>query len=449
LSKRRNGSTAQNDCGRGLREAFEAWQVSADKIYQQYMSHPAFLCAGRMALDRTLDFYDFYLGASTAPGNDTEALSRNFKSFSSHNSSVAWQATVKILEMTQGKRLTPQVAATPYEVVYRENKLRLLRYQSSRKRMYPVPVLIIGSLVNKYYILDLMPGRSYVEHLLNEGFDVYMVDWGEPDDEDIKLSIEDYVEGYIPNMIREALNRSSAKEISLIGYSMGGVLSLIYTALKGEPVKNLTLLATPVDFSKASLFGAWTDRRYFDVDRFLETFGNVPAEMIHWSFRMLKPASNFTRVFNLLQHAHDEEEIKALLALEQWLMDSAPIPCEVYRDFVKALYQENQLAQDALKIGGRLVQLSHIKCAVLNVIGAHDQTVPPACSKPLLNLVGSGDKEELILPYGHVTLAVGSDAQDDFWSRSANWLKERSSNSKKSKSRHLSGTKAAISLVNS
>jgi polyhydroxyalkanoate synthase len=160
--------------------------------------------------------------------------------------------------------------------------------------------------------------------------------------------------------------------------------------------------------------------------------------MIHCSFRMLKPASNLTRSINLLQHVDETEELKALLALERWLIDGAPIPGEFYRQLVKALYQENLLAQDALKLGGRTVKLSNISCSVLNVIGAHDQTVPPDSSRPLLNLISSRDKEEMLLPYGHATLSIGSGAREDFWSKSADWLKKRSGGGEKNGHRRRS-----------
>jgi polyhydroxyalkanoate synthase len=249
--------------------------------------------------------------------------------------------------------------------------------------------------------------------------------------------------GYIPNIVREVLKHSKAAQLSLLGYSMGGILSLIYTALDGRRVKNLVPLATPVDFKKAGALGAWTDARYFDVDRFVDTFGNVPAEMIHCSFRMLKPASNLTRPINLLQHVDDIEELKVLLALERWLIDSAPIPGEFYRQLVKALYQRNLLAQDALKIDGRTVKLSNISCSMLNVIGAHDQTVPPDSSRPLLNLISSLDKENLLLPYGHATLSIGSGAREDFWSKSSEWLKKRSGVGEKNGHRRMSRSRTA------
>lgn len=360
-----------------------------------------------------------------------ELISRTAREFASAANS-AWRQTAKTL---RSPGLVPGVAATPYDVIYRENKLRLLRYRGSASPVHPIPLLIIGSLVNRYYILDLLPGRSYVEYLVSQGFDVYMVDWGEPDDADAKLTMEVYVNRYIPNLVREVLQHSHAAQLSLLGYSMGGVLALIYSALDQKPVKNLVLLATPVDFSKAGLLSIWTSERYFDVDRFIELVGNIPAEMVQWSFRALKPASNATRAINLLQHADDREEVMALLALEQWLFDIVPIPGGLYREFVKSLYQQNRLALNTLSIGGRLIRLSRITSAVLNVIGAHDQTVPPDASKPLLRLIGSKDKQELVLPYGHVTLAVHADAREDFWAKSSAWLKQRSGTFKKSSRR--------------
>ncbi len=413
------------DLAKRQREAFEAWQVASDEIYQRWMSQPAFLVAGRAAMEASLDLYASYRTAWEKPGRYPELISRTAREFASAANSV-WHQTAK----TFRSKLYPRVAATPHEVIYREDQLRLLHYRGSAPPLHPIPVLIIGSLVNRYYILDLMPGRSYVEYLVSQGLDVYIVDWGEPKDVDTKLSLADYVTGYMPNLVREVLHHSQAAQLSLLGYSMGGVLSLIYSALDEKRVKNLVLLATPVDFSQAGLLSTWTSKRYFDVERFVEMTGNIPAAVVQWSFRALKPASNATRAINLLQHADDSEEIMALLALEQWLFDIVPIPGGFYRDFVQALYQENRLVLNKLSIGGKVVRLSRIRSAVLNVMGAHDQTVPPESSKPLLRLIGSEDKQELVLPYGHVTLAVHADAREDFWAKSSDWLKQRSGKSK-------------------
>lgn len=406
------------------RATFEAWQVKSDEIYQAWMSHPAFLLAARAAMDVSLDLY----AACKTSGTELEVISRTARAFARAANSV-WHETARTL---RSRGLVPGVATTPHDVIFRENKLRLLRYRAAAS-VHPIPVLIVGSLVNRYYILDLLPGRSYVEYLVSEGFDVYVVDWGEPDEADTRLSLEDYVNGYVPNLVRQVLKHSGSAQLSLLGYSMGGVLALIYSALDQKGVKNLLLLATPVDFSRAGLLSTWTSKQYFDVDRFVEVVGNIPAEMVQWSFRALKPASNATRAINLLQHADNIEEVMALLALEQWLSDIVPIPGGFYRDFVKALYQENRLALNRLSVGGKQVRLAKIACAVLNVIGAHDQTVPPDSSKPLLEFISSKDKQDLVLPYGHVTLAVHAGARADFWAKSSAWLKTRSGPPKKSK----------------
>jgi polyhydroxyalkanoate synthase len=412
------------------REAFEAWQVKSDEIYQTWMSQPAFLLAGRAAMVASLELYASCRADWGIPGR-LDLISSNAREFVCAANSV-WRQTAKSFI---SPALVPGVATTPHDVIYRENKLRLLHYPGTTSPVHPIPVLIVGSLVNRYYILDLLPRRSYVEYLVSQGFDVYLVDWGEPDDADARLSLEDYANGYVPNLVREVLQHSHATELSLLGYSMGGVLALIYSALDQKRVKNLMLLATPVDFSRAGLLSTWTNERFFDVERLVEIAGNIPAQMVQWSFRALKPASNATRAINLLQHADNREEFMVLLALEQWLSDIVPIPGRFYRDFVKSLYQENRLVLNTLSIGGKVIRLSEITCAVLNVIGAHDQTVPPDSSRPLLPLISSKDKRELVLPYGHVTLAVHADAPKDLWAKSSAWLKRRSGTFKKSRRR--------------
>lgn len=389
------------------------------------MSYPFNLWVGGAMLERMLDLYAFHRRVDDSCGGELGRLNRSAAEYA-NLATLGARAARWTLEAARGARLAPEIAPTPCRVVYEEDRLKLLHYRSGGKRKFAVPVLLVSSLVNRYYILDLVPERSYVRHLLDEGFDVYAIDWGVPNDEDAGLTIEDYVDRYLPRVVKTVLRRSKAEGVSLLGYSMGGVLSLIYTALHGQSVKNLVLLTTPVDFHDAGPFRAWVDERYFDVDRFVETFGNVPAEMVRWAFRALKPASNLTRGVNLLQHADEEEELRCLVALEAWMDDGVAIPGELYRRFVKDFYRENLLARGALAVGGRTVDLSSVECPLLNVAGSHDQTVPPHCSTPLMSLVGSSDREQLILPYGHVTIAVGEGAREDFWAKSAHWLKERS-----------------------
>jgi polyhydroxyalkanoate synthase len=320
----------------------------------------------------------------------------------------------------------PNDARTPSEVIYRENKLRVLHYLPTTKSVVPVPVLIVSSLINKYYILDLMPDKSYVAYLNAQGFSVYIVDWGTPDEADRRLGLEDYIDGYMERIVSEVLRHAQAQQLSLIGYCMGGTMTLMYAARHPLEVRNIVLLATPVDFENDSLLNIWSRKEYFDVDKFVDTYGNVPVEVLQNTFVMLKPTKNLTRYADLLKHAEDEEFVKTFLAFDYWVNDAVPVAGETFRQFVKATYQGNLLARGSMRLGGQRINLKKIKCPVFNIVAEHDNIVPPESSACLTNLIASRETELLKVKGGHHGISIGPNALRLVWPKTADWLKSHS-----------------------
>ncbi|MBI3949435.1 MAG: class III poly(R)-hydroxyalkanoic acid synthase subunit PhaC [Acidobacteria bacterium] len=320
----------------------------------------------------------------------------------------------------------PKVAQTPSEVIYRENKLRVLHYLPTMKRVLPVPIVIVSSLINKYYILDLLPGKSYVEYLVKQGFGVYMIDWGTLDYDDRTVTLEDHINGYLANIVSSVMKHARAKKISLIGYCMGGTMALMYAALHQRRVKNLVTLATPVDFHNDTLLSIWGRRKYFNVDKFIETYGNAPAEILYSTFMMLKPTKNITKYVDLLENMHNEEYVRTYLAFDYWINDAVPVAGETFRQFIKDTYQDNLLIQNRMQLGKRQIHLQNVKCSLLNVAAEHDEIVPLKSSTVLMDLIGSKDKELLTVKGGHHGLSIGPSARTVFWPKSVEWLKARS-----------------------
>src|ERR1700732_2902783 len=185
------------------------------------------------------------------------------------------------------------IAQTPKELVWTLNKARLYRYVPvlPKEKRHPIPVLLVFALMNRPYILDLRRGHSFVEYMLNKGYDLYLLDWGVPGPEDKNLRFDDYTLDYMPRAIRKLKAISGVQEFSLLGWCIGAILTTIYAALSGDAgLSNLILLTAPLDFSnKQSLtFARWTDERYFDVDKVLATFGKMPGELIDYGDTALK-----------------------------------------------------------------------------------------------------------------------------------------------------------------
>lgn len=318
--------------------------------------------------------------------------------------------------------------ATPSEVVYREDRLKVLHYLSPEPPKYRTPLLFVFALVNRPYILDLLPNKSVVAHFVNAGFDTYLVDWGEPTHADRHRTLDDYVNGYLRRIVRHLRRQTRSPQISILGYCMGGTMSAMFTALYPKVVKNLLLLAAGIDFStREGLINLWSDAKYFDADAFVDAFGNCPPQFLQAMFTSLKPVSNLVeKPLTFFDRIEDETFVDEYFTMETWLNDNIAVPGEVYRQFVKDLYQGNLLARDRLRLGRRLVHLRRITCPVLNLMASQDDLVPCSQSEPLGGLVGSTDQRMIKLPAGHIGLAVGKRAQRELWPEACHWLAERS-----------------------
>ena len=318
--------------------------------------------------------------------------------------------------------------ATPSEVVYEEDRLKLIHYISDQPVKHKTPLLFVFALVNRPYILDLLPNKSVVRHFVDAGFDTYLIDWGAPNHADRNKTLDYYVNGHLLNVVENVRERTGADEVSLLGYCMGGTMCSIFTSLHQQLVKNLILMAAGIDFStREGLINVWTDAEYFDADAFVDAHGNCPAEFLQSMFLMLKPIGNLMqKPLALYERADDEKFVDEYLTMETWLNDNIAVPGEVYRQFVKDLYQQNKLVKNELCVGRHVVDLKRITCPVLNLMATKDDLVPCSQSEPFNDLVGSTDRKTMKLSAGHIGLAVGSRAQKELWPDVCQWLAERS-----------------------
>mgnify|MGYP002624954149 CR=1 FL=1 len=319
-----------------------------------------------------------------------------------------------------------KVGTTPHDVIYTENKLKLLHYRPTVKTKSKTPLILIFALVNRPYILDLKPGRSVVEALLNSGIDVYLIDWGVPGDEDKHQDLDYYTNRYIKQVVKHVKKDSGANKVNILGYCMGGTMSAIYTALHPDDVKNLILLTAGIDYKIDGTLSLWSNEENFNVDKFIDAYGNVPPEFLQSGFLFMKPVQNLvSKYVNFYENVDNESFVDNFMAMEKWLNDNIAVPGEIFREFVKYLYQENQLAEGKLQVAGTKVDLKNISCPVLNLIAEHDHLVPPASSLPLNDLVSSKDTKTVVFPTGHIGMSVSSKSLKGLWPDVAEWLLER------------------------
>ena len=324
-------------------------------------------------------------------------------------------------------RNEPDVALTPKDTIYSHGTLRLYRYRPLTDEVYRVPVIFVMSLISKPYILDLAPGQSFVEYLLRQGFDIYMIDWGVPRPEDHAMRLEDYVLDLMPRCIEEVRRISKEQDYSFLGYCMGGLFGLMYAmAFPRSSLKNLVCVATPVDFEGMGLLRRWADPRWFDVDRVVNTFGNIPAEAILTSLEMLRPLDRFLGYVRLWDNLWDPDYVYNWRIRYKWVQDQIPFPGECYRQVTKELMWANKLAKGELTLGGRRLDPQSITGAVLNAMAEYDHIAPYESTRPLTSLIGSHDKQDMVVKGGHVSLIAGRSAILRLWPTVNEWLSVRS-----------------------
>jgi len=324
------------------------------------------------------------------------------------------------------------IAQTPKEVVWSLNKAKLYRYVPvlPKEKRHPVPLLLVFALMNRPSILDLRPGHSFVEFMVNQGYDLYLLDWGAPGPEDKNLKFDDYTLNYMPRAIRKLKAVSGSQEFSMLGWCIGAILTTIYAALRADDgLRNLILLTAPLDFSNKEqiTFARWTDERYFDVDKVLAAFGNMPPEMLEYGARALKPVENYIgNYLRLWDNLDNPQVVDAWHAMNTWVTDNIPLSGATFKQLIVDLYRNDRLMQGSLMIGGQRVDLSRIRANLLTVIAEGDHITPPCQSESIMAKVSSTDKDLFRVPGGHIGIMAGSGASKRTWPHMNAWLAPRS-----------------------
>jgi polyhydroxyalkanoate synthase len=335
------------------------------------------------------------------------------------------QRSIKGLDFIRASEA--EVGTTPKDLLYDRGTLKLYHYRPIADEIYRVPVIIVMATTNKGFLFDLAPGQSMVEYLLKSGHDVYMIDWDPPLSQERNLGLADYTDDFLPTCIDKVIADSGEPDVNIIGYCMGGVLSLIYAATHTDgPLRNLVCLTTPVDWHKMGLFSLWADERYLDLDKLVDTLGIIPADFISQSFEMLRPASKTAGRMRVWEQMWNDDFVKSYRAFERWGNETLPLAGEYYRDTTRELMWGNKLFTGELNIDGESADLGNITIPIMHAVAEHDHIAPYTATKPLLELVSSTDKHELILKGGHVSLIAGPNAVRRMWPNVDAWLGERS-----------------------
>ncbi|HET6562942.1 MAG TPA: alpha/beta fold hydrolase [Marmoricola sp.] len=318
----------------------------------------------------------------------------------------------------------PTLSRTPRDVVWRSEKAELWRYRSD-DRQVRTPLLFVHSLVSRSYVFDLVPGNSVVEAMLGQGFDVFLVDWGVPDELEAANTLETYTDGYIPRIIDHVAELTDS-EVNVFGYCFGGVMSMLSVAGNASPVRSLAVQATPVDWSRMGPFTTLLQQGRLEPDQVIDQTGNVSEDVMLNSMRVVQPIGEITQYVDLWQHLWNDQYVAAHQVMTHWATDHIPFPGAAFRQTVDLFARRNLLMTGHVPLGGRTVDLSAITVPFLNILGEKDTLVPAESSMPATGLVGSDDAEEFRHPAGHVGLVVGRTAHKKYLPALGDWLRRHS-----------------------
>lgn len=312
------------------------------------------------------------------------------------------------------------VAQTPYDVIHAENKWRLLRYRGGRPATHRLPILMVPSLINRHYVLDLSPGKSFVEWLLAQGHDVFIIDWGTPAAEDRYLTFEDIVVRYLGRALARTCRAAGTDTTHVLGYCLGGTLVAMHAALDARRIASFLALAAPVHFcstrTDAAVLEHWAASPAFDATALAQA-GNIPWPLMQFAFHAMQPLMTVSKAVGFVDRCWQDSFVDGFMAVERWSNDNVDFPAEAFRQYIVDLYQRDALYRGEMRLAGRAVRLASITCPLLVVTFEHDGIVPRASAEPLFEQAESADKVHHHAKGGHVGAVVSSGAAKRLWPR--------------------------------
>lgn len=318
----------------------------------------------------------------------------------------------------------PASGQTKRKAIWKKNKSTLWYYPAVKKK-YETPVYLVYSLVNQPFILDLLPGKSFIEALVNNGFDVYLIDFGIPRYEDKDLTIDDYILDYIQKGARRVLMHSQAKDLTVMGFCLGGTLAAIYASIAKEPIRNLILDVAPIEFSGWKIFDQWAEvikGENLDFDAAIDAIGLIPSGFMEAGVRLITSPIYLSPYLSLLNRADNEQYVAKWRLFNKWTKGHIPLPGGVLKQLFHDFAKGDKLVKGRLTIRDERVDLANIHSNLLVVASKFDRLVPQSTTEKIMELVSSADKTYQVIQGGHAALSSGGKLPDYI----QNWLPERS-----------------------
>jgi polyhydroxyalkanoate synthase len=323
-----------------------------------------------------------------------------------------------VMDVALGTKKAP-VAQSSARVVWHEGTATLRRYGTGTG----TPVLVVHSFISQPWILDLAPGRSLIEFLVGEGFDVFLLDWGDPAEGGSTHGLTVYAD-ILMRAEKVVLSQSHSTRLHLIGYCLGGLLCLARTAARRHAhVASMTLIATPVDFGIRVALQPLIVSRIFKPVHLLDGTGCVPAAGLRESFHVLRPQALRT-VIGAWRRRRDPDFRRFYDPLARWVWEHRALSGRLFFDLVE-LFRTNGLVRGTLMVSGELARLEDVKTPTLALIADRDHIVPSDSSRAL-NKVATLEVTVVEVESGHVSMVSGATATNTTWPTLARWIRDNS-----------------------
>lgn len=319
-----------------------------------------------------------------------------------------------------------EIATTPKELVWQRDLVKLYHYKRETPAKCKIPVLVSFAMMNRHDVLDLQPDRSLMKKLLDEGLDIYIMDWGYPQKQHKYLTMEDYILDFMGGAVDFVRKSTKNNKIHKMGICMGGTFSAIYAAIFPEKLQSLSVYVTPFDFADqgSCMLYKWT--KDINVDAMVDSLGIIPADMLNAGFSSLKPSMDVAKYIGVMDMMQDEAKLMNFLRMEKWKADCPDLPGEMFRKYIKDLWQDNKLIKGELMIGKYKIDLKKITMPFLNIYATEDNIIPNSSTIPMNDFIGSKDKELYAFPGGHIGVFVGAKSQKELAPKVAKWVMEKS-----------------------
>ncbi|MCH7337610.1 alpha/beta fold hydrolase [Acinetobacter sp. NIPH 2699] len=329
---------------------------------------------------------------------------------------------------------------TPFEVVYQREIISLRYYaaDAGAAQKHRIPLVIVPPLAANMLIYDLFPSRSLVRYFQSQGFELYLIDWGTPSLRQAKYNLGTYVKTFMPDFIAKIREHSGQQQLSLYGWSLGGALSLCYTALfKDQDIKNMVILASPINTHQSGYMGKLYQRLTIPAQWIRNNTNfrikQIPSHIFHihgWQntlgFKLTDPIGNFKNYWELVRNLNDRQFVINHATSSSFVDNMLAYPGGVMRDIILRFWIDNELSTGLVKFGEQTANLKDIDCSVLAVGGNTDIIVTTEAIRPLMDLISSTDKQFKIVAGGHMGLVSGNQAPQTVWPVVTDWLAQRS-----------------------